>query len=97
MYAVPAWRGLTSEGDRALIEILYHRLQRMGYLPRDTPGTLALVERADDSLFWSIQKNPAHVLHHQQSNNTMVYVLDLTTMSSRWRTTKTLYPTTCIS
>jgi len=36
----------------------------MAYLLRDAPGTLALVERADDMLFQSIQQNPAHVRHH---------------------------------
>src|SRR6218665_822619 len=65
MYAVPAWWwGLTSEGDKALIERLYDRLQRMGYLPQDAPGALALVERADNRFFRSIQQNPVHVFNH---------------------------------
>src|SRR6218665_2394424 len=34
----------------------------MGYLPWDAPGTVALMDRAADRLFRSIQQNPAHVL-----------------------------------
>lgn len=63
MHAVPSSRwGLTSESYKASIERLYQRLQWMGYLHRDEPGTLALVQLAGDSLFRSIHKNPAHVL-----------------------------------
>lgn len=46
MYAVSACWDLTSESDRASVERLYQQLQRMGYLPRDAPRTLALVEQA---------------------------------------------------
>lgn len=54
---------VTAESVRASIERPYQRLQRMGYLHRNASDTLTLVERADGSLFRSIQQNPGHVLH----------------------------------
>src|SRR6218665_569296 len=53
-----------AEKDRAKIKRLYNRLKRMGYLPADAPGILALVDQAEASLFRSIPLNPAHVLRH---------------------------------
>jgi|SRR6218665_3251481 len=78
------------------------RLQRIGSLPRDATGTLALVERVDDSSFRSIQQNPTDVLRHllpQQTNTAiiiMIFVPSLKICTPR-RTTKAKYSATCLS
>src|SRR6218665_4110766 len=78
------------------------RLQRIGSLPRDATGTLALVERVDDSSFRSIQQNPTDVLRHllhQQTNTAiiiMIFVPSLKLCTPR-RTTKAKYSAPCLS
>ena len=88
MYAVPAWWRLASEGDRALIERLYRRPQRTGYLHLWTHQAPSLswgghVAGIFDQSSKALPTSSITYMYcHRESNTDMALVLDLKTVSS---------------
>jgi len=62
LYCSPAWSGFCAAADRARLDALLRRCQRLGYCSKETPAIAELFDEADESLFNSILANNNHVL-----------------------------------
>jgi len=62
LYASPAWWGYVDMGYRQRLQNFIFKLQRLGFLPNNTPSFEELCGSADDVLFESMLTNEYHVL-----------------------------------
>ena len=62
MYASPAWWGYADMGHRQRLQNFIFKLQRLGFLPRDSPSFEDMCGAADEVLFASVLSNEYHVL-----------------------------------
>ena len=72
LYCSPAWSGFCSAADRARLDALLRRCQRLGYCSRETPALTELFDKADESLFGSILANSNHVLQSYLPERTLL-------------------------
>ena len=61
-YALPAWWGYASGGERDRLESFIRRAKRAGFLSHDAPTVAEMASKADDRLFNAIRTNDHHVL-----------------------------------
>ena len=62
LYASPAWWGYVDMGYRQRLQNFIFKLQRLGFLPNNTPSFEEMCGSADDVLFGSMLTNEYHVL-----------------------------------
>ena len=64
-YAVPAWSGLCTAGDRVQLNAFLRRCMKLGYRERDAPSVEEIFAMSDDQLFSKINSNSLHILFMQ--------------------------------
>ena len=62
LHASPAWWGYVDMGYRQRLQNFIFKLQRLGFLPNNTPSFEEMCGSADDVLFGSMLTNEYHVL-----------------------------------
>ena len=62
LYASPAWWGYADMGHRQRLQNFMFKLQRLGFLPRNSPSFEDMCGTADEVLFASVLRNEYHVL-----------------------------------
>ena len=62
LYATPAWWGYADMGHKYRLHNFLLKLQRLGFLPRNSSSYAEMCDVADDKLFASVLCNDNHVL-----------------------------------